>query len=45
MDMLYSFPMIFSSAQDLPWLCFEVLEATGNFREDALVGGGYYFPD
>jgi hypothetical protein len=41
-DTLYGSSLSLSPAQDLLWLCFEVLETTGNTTEDALMGGGFY---
>ncbi len=43
--MLYGPPLSLSPAQDLLWLRFEVLEASGNSTEDALAGGGFYSPE
>ncbi len=42
---LYGPSTSLSPAQDSFWHCFEVLEATGNFTEDALKGEGFYSPE
>jgi hypothetical protein len=44
-DTLYGSFLSLSLAQDWFWHGFEVLEATGNFTEDTLKGGGLYSPE